>query len=131
MLGYYLLQGISAPLQMVYCAHFRHLSTTTKKYSNSTCRTCGILLIINSLNSYYFREGEVHHSRCERKPDLKTSELHDVAVVKNCYRCGGEFSTAGGRVCPVCRKPRVDTRKSPLSRNLSFREKQVALLVCK
>lgn len=52
-----------------------------------------------------------------------------MGIVKTCYRCGGQFSTSSGRVCSVCRKPRVRVRKPPASRNLSFREKQIAQLV--
>ena len=56
--------------------------------------------------------------------------VHEMADLKSCYRCGGEFSTGSGRVCPVCRKPRVRARKPPVNRDLSFREKQIAQLVC-
>ena len=34
-------------------------------------------------------------------------------------------------MCSACRKPRVRERKLPLSRHLSFREKQIAQLVCR
>ena len=53
----------------------------------------------------------------------------EIGIIKNCYRCGGEFATAG-RICPTCRKPRVQARRVPLTRSLSFREKQIAHLVC-
>ena len=54
----------------------------------------------------------------------------DIEIVKSCYRCGGEFSSAG-RVCPACRAPRVLTRRlPPATRDLSFRERQIAQLVC-
>ncbi len=33
-------------------------------------------------------------------------------------------------MCSACRKPRIRERKLPLSRHLSFREKQIAQLVC-
>jgi len=54
-----------------------------------------------------------------------------VTEPKTCYRCGREFLPIGsnGRVCPLCRKPRVRTRRAPLDRHLSFREKQIAQLV--
>jgi DNA-binding NarL/FixJ family response regulator len=55
--------------------------------------------------------------------------LYDLAQ-KTCYRCGAEFSTLGARVCPVCRKPRIRQRRAPESRELSFRERQIAQLVC-
>ena len=53
----------------------------------------------------------------------------DIEIVKSCYRCGGEFSTVG-RICPSCRKPRILKRRMPPTRDLSFREKQIAQLVC-
>ena len=53
-----------------------------------------------------------------------------MGTVKTCYRCGGEFSTATGRVCTICRKPRVRSRRVTVDRTLSFREKQIAQLVC-
>lgn len=48
---------------------------------------------------------------------------------KTCYRCGGEFTSLGGRVCPTCRKPRVRRRTADLRPGLSFRERQIAELV--
>lgn len=51
------------------------------------------------------------------------------ATVKTCYRCGSEFTTPGARVCSTCRRPRVPANRPPLTRNLSFREKQIAKLV--
>lgn len=53
-----------------------------------------------------------------------------ISIVKTCYRCGGEFYTQTARVCSVCRKPRVRARKPPINRSLTFREKQIAELVC-
>lgn len=50
--------------------------------------------------------------------------------VKTCYRCGSEFPTSRGRICSVCRKPRVRARRPVVSRSLSFRERQIARLVC-
>lgn len=61
---------------------------------------------------------------------LNTNALCDT-ITKTCYRCGSAFSTATGRVCPVCRKPRVRLRRTPANRELSFREKQIAQLVCR
>lgn len=62
--------------------------------------------------------------------NFRTLPLYDATVVKTCYRCGGEFSSPSGRICSVCRKPRVRVRKPAVSRDLSFREKQIAHLVC-
>ena len=61
--------------------------------------------------------------------ELKTLGGCGIAVVKTCYRCGSMFSASKGRVCSVCRKPRVTGRTLPVSRHLSFREKQIANLV--
>ena len=61
---------------------------------------------------------------------MKTMSLYEMGMLKTCYRCGGEFSTASGRVCTICRKPRVRVQKTPVNRDLSFREKQIAQLVC-
>jgi len=58
---------------------------------------------------------------------LKTLPF-EIGIIKSCYRCGGEFS-ADGRVCPACRKPRIQTRRPPVTRDLSFREKQIAQLI--
>lgn len=61
---------------------------------------------------------------------MKTSPACTApATVKTCYRCGSEFFTPGARVCSTCRKPRIQLNRPPLSRNLSFREKQIAKLV--
>ena len=53
-----------------------------------------------------------------------------IRVTKTCYRCGQEFPTHAARVCSSCRKPRVASRRAPISRDLSFREKQIVELVC-
>lgn len=48
--------------------------------------------------------------------------------MRNCFRCGKEFSsTAGDRICTICRRPK--TVEKPLNPHLSFREKQVVVLV--
>src|SRR5579885_1737136 len=60
---------------------------------------------------------------------LNTLKLCQLNATKTCYRCGIEFSTATGRVCSCCRKPRVRPRSTPVSRRLSFREVQIAQLV--
>lgn len=60
---------------------------------------------------------------------LNTRSLYDLGLMKTCFRCGREFSTAAGRVCSLCRKPRVRARRPPVTRELSFREKQIAHLV--
>lgn len=62
--------------------------------------------------------------------DFRTLQFYGSAHVKTCYRCGGEFSSPSGRVCPVCRRPRIRPTRKPISRDLSFREKQIAQLVC-
>jgi DNA-binding NarL/FixJ family response regulator len=50
------------------------------------------------------------------------SSLGDV--VRNCYRCGGEFHMGEHeRVCQACSKPRLDNR------HLTLREKQIIDLV--
>jgi DNA-binding NarL/FixJ family response regulator len=61
---------------------------------------------------------------------LNNGALYDTLISKTCYRCGNEFFTAG-RVCSVCRKPRLRIRRAPVSRELSFRERQIAQLVCR
>jgi len=50
--------------------------------------------------------------------------------VKTCYRCGVAFSACADRVCPQCRKPRVRERRSLGGGALTFREVQIAELVC-
>jgi DNA-binding CsgD family transcriptional regulator len=62
---------------------------------------------------------------------LNSLAFYEMGRTKTCYRCGSEFSTDTGRICSVCRKPRIRARKPPISRNLSFREKQIAQLVSK
>jgi DNA-binding NarL/FixJ family response regulator len=61
---------------------------------------------------------------------LKTFNLPEITAIKTCYRCGGEFCASGERVCSLCRKPRIRVRNPPISRALSFREKQIVQLVC-
>src|SRR5580692_8890665 len=56
-------------------------------------------------------------------------ELISNLVIKNCCRCGNEFSADGkDRVCPSCRKPKANKREQ-LPRHLTFREKQIVDLV--
>jgi DNA-binding CsgD family transcriptional regulator len=56
-------------------------------------------------------------------------ELTSNFIVKNCCRCGNEFSADGkDRVCPSCRKPKINKREQ-LPRHLTFREKQIVDLV--
>lgn len=62
---------------------------------------------------------------------LNSFSLYEMGTTKTCYRCGNTFSTDTGRVCSVCRKPRIRVRKAPVTRDLSFREKQIAELVSK
>lgn len=53
-----------------------------------------------------------------------------ATILKSCYRCGGTFRALGERVCAACRKPKIRARKRPVSPTLSFRERQIAALVC-
>jgi DNA-binding NarL/FixJ family response regulator len=47
--------------------------------------------------------------------------------LRNCFRCGKDFSGApGNRICPGCRIP---ARERKASAELSFREKQIVNLV--
>jgi DNA-binding CsgD family transcriptional regulator len=56
-------------------------------------------------------------------------ELTLNSILKNCCRCGNEFSVDGkDRVCPSCRKPKLAKREE-LPRHLTFREKQIVDLV--
>ena len=50
-----------------------------------------------------------------------------IRTKKTCFRCGELFSTDLARVCPACRKPRRN--RSAQSRELTFRERQVTVLV--
>ena len=50
-------------------------------------------------------------------------------AAKTCFRCGSEFRTHSRRVCPKCRK-RNGIQSKSTSRKLTFREKQIASLVC-
>ena len=62
---------------------------------------------------------------------MKTSGIYTtVAIPKTCFKCGGTFSGCAERVCPGCRKPRVRERKEQADRSLTFRERQIAALVC-
>ena len=57
--------------------------------------------------------------------ELQTS----IPQVKTCCRCGTEFRTVSGRICNDCRKPKVTDRRAPVTRALSFRERQIVELV--
>jgi len=58
-------------------------------------------------------------------------ELYEtVGVARSCYRCGGEFRSRSGRVCPPCRKPRNRPKDRLECRPLTFREQQIAKLIC-
>jgi DNA-binding NarL/FixJ family response regulator len=49
---------------------------------------------------------------------------------RTCFRCGQKFRTeAMVRLCPACRRPRKPACDR-LDRSLSFREKQIASLIC-
>ena len=61
---------------------------------------------------------------------LKTSTLRtSVCLTRTCCRCGLEFSAEGSRICGACRKS-GETRTRSISHELSFRERQIAELVC-
>src|SRR3954463_810389 len=63
---------------------------------------------------------------------MKASGIYTtISIQKTCYRCGSQFSTIAERVCPPCRKPRVTDRRAAANRALTFRERQIAELVCK
>lgn len=68
--------------------------------------------------------------RMRRETALNTSSLYEISMVKTCYRCGRAFASSGERVCPVCRKPRIEGRKPLVTRSLSCREKQIVRLIC-
>ena len=61
---------------------------------------------------------------------MNTSLPNTIRRVKSCYRCGSDFSAEAERVCTACRKPRVHRRKPASNRTLTFRERQIAGLVC-
>lgn len=60
---------------------------------------------------------------------MKLGEYTTILMLKTCCRCGGEFRSDTGRICAACRKPRVRARKTPVTRELTFRERQIVLLV--
>ena len=51
-----------------------------------------------------------------------------IRTNRTCFRCGEPFSSDMARVCPACRKPRVQNR-SLRTPKLTFRERQVTALV--
>ena len=54
---------------------------------------------------------------------------NESQIIRNCYRCGREFlGTRKTRICGPCRMP-VGLKTIHIDRPLSFREKQVVLLV--
>ncbi len=60
---------------------------------------------------------------------VNTTEFRQMNLLRNCFRCGTEFSCEGSsRICPDCRTPKA--AKKSLNPNLSFRERQVVNLVC-
>jgi len=57
-------------------------------------------------------------------------ETTPFTTVRNCFRCGKEFQSGGGkRICSACAKPK-DLPKT-YNPSLSVRETQVVNLVCK
>ncbi len=61
---------------------------------------------------------------------MKLGIYTTIKSVKSCFRCGGTFNGLAERVCSGCRKSRLRKRQAPVSRSLTFREKQIAELVC-
>lgn len=60
---------------------------------------------------------------------MHTHEDTSISAIRNCCRCGQEFSISGQeRVCSACRKPRQH-KTSSLRPQLTFREKQIVDLV--
>jgi DNA-binding CsgD family transcriptional regulator len=59
---------------------------------------------------------------------LKTASFPVVLTPRSCARCGSGFGAAGKEyTCPSCKKPK--RREREVSRELSFREKQIVLLI--
>jgi DNA-binding NarL/FixJ family response regulator len=53
-----------------------------------------------------------------------------VRVPKSCARCGRLFGAVGREyTCPSCRRPKAPNDSEIASRELSFRERQIVLLV--
>ncbi len=53
-----------------------------------------------------------------------------VRIPKTCARCGHTFGALGREyTCPTCRQPKTVGRLDNGSRELSFRERQIVLLV--
>lgn len=53
-----------------------------------------------------------------------------VRVPKSCARCGRLFGATGREyICPSCRQPKADSNLETVSRQLSFRERQIVDLV--
>ena len=53
-----------------------------------------------------------------------------VRVPKSCARCGRLFGAVGREyTCPNCRRPKAENSPESGSRELSFRERQIVLLV--
>jgi len=51
-----------------------------------------------------------------------------ISRLRNCFRCGSDFSSREGRLCPECQISTTQ-RKRPLNPKLTFREQQVVELV--
>lgn len=60
---------------------------------------------------------------------ISTELYPTIPQVRTCCRCGVEFRTVSGRICHRCRKPKVSARRAPVSRALSFRERQIVELI--
>jgi DNA-binding NarL/FixJ family response regulator len=62
-----------------------------------------------------------------RKMDRQV--VASMARIKTCNRCGDEFEGRTELVCPMCRRPRLQTGKPERGEKLTPREKQVIRLV--
>src|SRR6266480_744799 len=51
-----------------------------------------------------------------------------IARERNCFRCGSDFRSADGRICPDCQFAAAQQTK-PIKTELTLREKQVVNLV--
>ncbi len=61
---------------------------------------------------------------------MKSIERSANIEPRNCYKCGNDFPRGGGG-CPLCREKPARARETAVqSRSLTFRETQIAGLVC-
>ena len=60
---------------------------------------------------------------------MKRSREGYIVIAKTCCRCGEEFRADTDRICSACRQPRLRSPEDPVTRKLTFREKQIVELV--